>query len=190
MIAGVLPAGKGDAVRQLHDDGRVVVMAGDGVNDATALGQADLGWPMGTAAAEASDLTLVRGDLLAVPDAIRLSRRTLATIRGNLFWAFGCNTAVIPLAALGFLNPPTAGAAMAFSSVFRSLHQPAAACSGPPGTTRSCLPEAPDERWSACGLAHEADGERAEVSRHGTPSRRGPAGCRCRATGTLPSRRF
>jgi hypothetical protein len=72
-------------------------------------------------------LTLVRGDLPAVPDAIRLSRRTLATIKGNLFWAFGCNTAVIPLAALGFLNPPTAGAAMAFSSVFRRLHQPAAA---------------------------------------------------------------
>ena len=92
-------------------------MAGDGVNDATPLAQADLGWPMGTAAAEASDLTLVRGDLLAVPDAILLSR-TLATIKGNLFWAFGCNTAVIPLTALGFLNPPTAGAAMAFSSVF------------------------------------------------------------------------
>ena len=112
VIAGVLPAGKGDAVRQLHDGGRV---GGDGrrrLNDA---------------AVEASDLTLVRGDLLAVPDAIRLSRRTLATIKGNLFWAFGCNTAVIPLAALGFLNPPTAGAAMAFSSVFRSLHQPAAA---------------------------------------------------------------
>ncbi len=102
-------------------------MAGDGVNDATPLAQADLGWPMGTAAAEASDLTLVRGDLLAVPDAIRLSRRTLATIKGNLFWAFGCNTAVIPLAALGFLNPPTAEAAMAFSSVFRSLRRPAAA---------------------------------------------------------------
>ena len=162
-------------------------MAGDGVNDATALA---LGWPMGTGAAEASDLTLVRGDLLAVPDAIRLSRRTLATIKGNLFWAFGCNTAVIPLTALGFLNPPTAGAAMAFSSVFRSLHRPAAACSGPPGTTRSCLPEAPDERWPPRGLAHEADDERAEMSRHGTPSRRRPAGCRCRATDTLPSRRF
>jgi Cu+-exporting ATPase len=121
VIAGVLPAGKADMVRQLQDGGRVVAMAGDGVNDAAALAQADLGLAMGTgtdAAIEASDLTLVRGDLLAVPDAILLSRRTLATIKGNLFWAFGYNTAVIPLAALGFLNPLIAGAAMAFSSVF------------------------------------------------------------------------
>ena len=117
----MLPAGKVDVVRRLQDGGRVVAMAGDGVNDAAALAQADLGLAMGTgadAAIEASDLTLVRGDLLAVPDAILLSRRTLATIKGNLFWAFGYNTAVIPLAALGFLNPLIAGAAMAFSSVF------------------------------------------------------------------------
>jgi Cu+-exporting ATPase len=121
IIAGVLPAGKADAVRQLQDAGRVVAMAGDGVNDAAALAQADLGLAMGTgtdAAIEAADLTLVRGDLLAVPDAIHLSRRTLRTIKGNLFWAFAYNTAAIPLAALGFLNPLIAAAAMAFSSVF------------------------------------------------------------------------
>jgi Cu+-exporting ATPase len=121
VIAGVLPAGKVEAVRRLQQAGRVVAMAGDGVNDAAALAQADLGLAMGTgtdAAIEASDLTLVRGDLLAVPDAIALSRRTLATIKGNLFWAFGYNTAAIPLAALGFLNPLIAAAAMAFSSVF------------------------------------------------------------------------
>jgi Cu+-exporting ATPase len=121
VLAGVLPAGKADVVRRLQDDGRVVAMAGDGVNDAAALAQADLGLAMGTgtdAAIEASDLTLVRGDLLAVPDAILLSRRTLRIIKGNLFWAFGYNTAAIPLAALGFLNPLIAAAAMAFSSVF------------------------------------------------------------------------
>jgi Cu+-exporting ATPase len=121
VIAGVLPTGKVEAIRRLQQAGRVVAMAGDGVNDAAALAQADLGLAMGTgtdAAIEASDLTLVRGDLLAVPDAILLSRRTLATIKGNLFWAFGYNTAAIPLAALGFLNPLIAAAAMAFSSVF------------------------------------------------------------------------
>ena len=121
VIAGVLPAGKVEAVRRLQDAGRVVAMAGDGVNDAAALAQADLGLAMGTgtdAAIQASDLTLVRGDLLAIPDAILLSRHTLATIKGNLFWAFGYNTAAIPLAALGFLNPLIAAAAMAFSSVF------------------------------------------------------------------------
>jgi Cu+-exporting ATPase len=120
-VAGVLPAGKADVVWHLQDHGGVVAMVGDGVNDAAALAQADLGLAMGTgtdAAIEASDLTLVRGDLLAVPDAILLSRRTLAIIKGNLAWAFGYNVAAIPLAALGFLSPLIAAAAMAFSSVF------------------------------------------------------------------------
>jgi P-type Cu+ transporter len=121
VIAGVLPEGKATAVKELQAAGRVVAMAGDGVNDAAALAQADLGLAMGTgsdAAIEASGLTLIRGDLLAAGDAIGLSRRTLATIKGNLFWAFAYNAAAIPLAALGFLSPLIAGAAMAFSSVF------------------------------------------------------------------------
>ncbi|WP_078314493.1 heavy metal translocating P-type ATPase [Mycobacterium sp. D16Q16] len=125
VVAGVKPTEKADVVKHLQAEGKKVAMVGDGVNDSAALATADIGMAMGTgtdAAIEASDVTLVRGDLTTVPTALRLSRKTLGTIKANLFWAFAYNTAAIPLAALGLLNPMIAGAAMAMSSVFVVLN--------------------------------------------------------------------